>query len=53
MVLVDNTKVGAWNRLKGEFRIMVAAIDKMDLGFSGAAVLTKWTEEMRPKEREE
>ena len=53
VVLADNTKVGAWNRLKGEFQIKVASIDKMILGFSGAEVLETWTAEMRPKEREE
>ena len=53
VVLVDNTKVGAWNRLKGEFQIKVAAIGKMSLGFSGVEVLKTWTEEMQPKEREE
>ena len=53
VVLVDNTKVGAWNGLKGEFQIKVAAIDKLKLGFSGADVLAGWTVEMRPKQRDE
>jgi hypothetical protein len=53
VVLVDNIKVGTWNRSKGEFRIFVAAVDKMNFGFGGTDVLKTWTEEMRPKEREE
>ena len=52
-VLVDDTSVGVWNRLKSEFMIKAAAIDKMKLGFSGADIQTAWAAEMRPRMRDE
>ena len=49
LVLIDRTPVGKWNERMEELDVYVSALDRLDIGPSGAEIQKQFEDAMRPR----